>query len=274
MLLGGIAGATFVRIAPGFGVDQQELDTRLNRDSIEALRQSHRVEKGVFSFYMHYFRGILRGELGFSQSLQKPVSELLRDRFPETLKSVGLGVVFAWIAGMTLAMAVVTWRNAYLDLAAGVVAGVVLCVPVAALALLFVMIQAPARLLLGLAIFPKVYRYSRSLLATSAAAPHIITARAKGAGTTRVLFWHILPAIAPQLLALAAVSVSVAFTASIPVEALCDLPGVGQLAWQAALGRDFAVLTNLTIIVTLVTVIANSVSDLIGQKFCRGAACA
>jgi peptide/nickel transport system permease protein len=83
----------------------------------------------------------------------------------------------------------------------------------------------------------------------------------------RVLVWHILPTAAPQLLALLGVTVSFAFTAAIPMEALCDIPGIGQLAWKAALGRDVALLVNLTMIVTLVTLVANSASDLVGRSF-------
>jgi peptide/nickel transport system permease protein len=91
-------------------------------------------------------------------------------------------------------------------------------------------------------------------------------------GNIRLLLRHILPAAAPQLLALAGVSVSVAFAAAIPIEALCDLPGIGQLAWKAALGRDVALLINLTMIVTLITVVANSASVLVGQSFHRASA--
>jgi ABC-type dipeptide/oligopeptide/nickel transport system permease component len=39
---------------------------------------------------------------------------------------------------------------------------------------------------------------------------------------------------------------------------------VGQLAWQAAMARDLPLLVNITILVTLVTLLANSGSDVIG----------
>ena len=68
----------------------------------------------------------------------------------------------------------------------------------------------------------------------------------------------------PQILALAGVTVSTALAASIPLEALCDSPGMGQLAWQAALGRDLPLLVNLTLIVTLITLGANLAADLVG----------
>ena len=63
------------------------------------------------------------------------------------------------------------------------------------------------------------------------------------------------------MIALAGITVSIAIGATIPVEALCGLPGIGQLAWQAALSRDLPLLVNLTMIVTLVTLLANSAAD-------------
>ena len=56
------------------------------------------------------------------------------------------------------------------------------------------------------------------------------------------------------------------------IVATCDSPGIGQLAWQAALGRDLPLLVNMTLLVTLVTLGANSVSDLTSKAFARRAA--
>jgi peptide/nickel transport system permease protein len=272
VLVGGFLGATLVRLAPGFGVSEEELDVRLNQQSVTALRQASASERNLVVFYFRYLERLLHGDLGNSRTLQRPVRQLLAERFPETMKCVGLGLGLGWTLGLSLAVATVMSRAWYLDLFAGILAGVLLCVPAAVLALLFVLAQAPARLVLGLIVFPKVFRYSRNLLARSSALPHVLMARAKGLGNLRVLVWHILPTAAPQLLALAGVSVSLAFTAAIPVEALCDLPGIGQLAWKAALGRDVALLINLTMIVTLVTLVANSASDLMGSRLRRAEA--
>jgi len=63
------------------------------------------------------------------------------------------------------------------------------------------------------------------------------------------------------MIALAGITVSLALGATIPVESLCGLPGIGQLAWQAALSRDLPLLVNLTILVTVVTLFANSAAD-------------
>jgi len=266
VLLGGLLGATLVRLAPGFGVDEEELDSRLSKQSIQAMRASHGYDDRLGVFYLDYLNRLAHGDLGTSRTLDRPVAQLVAERFPETLESVGLGLALGWTLGFALAIAVVMSRAWYLDLFSSLLAGILLCLPAAVMALLFVVVQAPVRLLLGLVVFPKVFRYSRNLLARSADLPHVLTARAKGLGNLRVLLWHILPTAGPQLLALAGVSVSVAFTAAIPMEALCDIPGIGQLAWKAALGRDVALLINLTMIVTLVTMVANSFSDFLGKS--------
>jgi peptide/nickel transport system permease protein len=272
VLLGGFLGATLVRFAPGFGVDEAELDTRLNNQSVESLREAQGQDRNLFIFYSRYLNQLAHGDLGISRTLQRPVTQLLVERFPETMKSVGLGLLVGWTLALPLAIAVVMSRAWLLDTISNLLVSVLLCVPAAVMALLFVLEQVPARLLLSLVVFPKVFRYSRSLLARSSSLPHVLTARAKGLGNLRVLIWHILPTAAPQLVALAGISLSLALAAAIPVEALCDLPGIGQLAWQAALGRDVELLVNLTMIVTLVTLLANSASDLAGQYFRAGEA--
>jgi len=271
VLLGGFLGATLVRFAPGFGIDEEELDIRLSDQSIRALRQVDAPKSNVVVFYLSYLRKMIGGDLGTSRTLERPVARLLAERFPETLKSVGSGLALGWILGLSLAVAVVQSRAWYLNWLASFVVGVLLCLPAAVLALLFVVERVPARLLLSLVVFPKVFRYAQNLLERCAALPHVITARAKGLGNVRVMLWHILPPALPQLAALVGVSVSLAFAASVPMEALCDLPGIGQLAWKAALGRDVELLVNLTMIVTLVTLLANTAGDLAGGVFQAGA---
>jgi len=272
LLLGGFLGATLVRLAPGFGVDEEELDSRLSQKSIQALRQSHANHDSLPGFYLHYLSRLAEGDLGTSRTLQQPVSCLLADRLPETLKSVGLGLALGWTLGLALAIISVMSRSWCVDLLSSLLAGIFLCMPAAVLAILFVIASAPGRLVLGLIVFPKIFRYARNLLTRSASLPHVLTAKAKGLGSVRTLVWHILPVSAPQLLALAGVSVSTAFAAAIPVEALCDLPGVGQLAWKAALGRDLELLVALTMVVTMLTLLANSASDLLANSRRRGEA--
>jgi len=264
-LLGGFLSATLVRMAPGFDTDEATLDPHLNSQSIQALRQARTEQHNILRFYLHSLQRALHGDLGNSISLNQPVSTLLHDRVPLTSRLVILGLVMSWAAVMALALSAATLRAAAYDLFATVVSGVLLCVPAAVLALLSVLWNVPGALAIAFIIFPRDFRYTRNLLDKAYSLPHIVSARAKGLTELRILFWHVVPVVGPQLLAVAGVSVGLAIGAAIPVEALCGLAGVGQLAWQAALARDLPLLMNITVLVTLVTLLANSSADVIGN---------
>ena len=81
--------------------------------------------------------------------------------------------------------------------------------------------------------------------------------------------WHVIPSSLPQLLALAGVSLSIGFGAAIPIEVICDIPGVGQLAWKAALARDLPLLVSLTFLVLAMTQLGNLLSDCAITLFTR-----
>jgi peptide/nickel transport system permease protein len=264
-LLGGFLSAAMLRLAPGFDTDEAALDPHLNSQSIQALRQARTEQHNIFRFYLHSLQMAMHGDLGTSISLKQPVNTLLQDRFPLTLRLVSLGLLMSWAAVMALVFTTALLRVTAYDLLATFLTGLLICVPAAVLALLSVLWNIPGALAIAVIIFPRDYRYAHNLVNKAYSLPHIVTARAKGLSELRILFWHVVPSAGPQLLALAGVSVSLAIGAAIPVEALCGLAGIGQLAWQAALARDLPLLMNITVLVTLVTLLANSGADVIGH---------
>ena len=263
VLLGGLISATLVRVAPGFDSDERQLDPSLSPESVRALRAERAGERNILQFYVGYLRGAVHGDLGVSHALGQPVQTLLRDRWPVTLRVAGFGLLLGWVLATVLAFSVSLSPLALFEIFGTTLSGMFLCIPAAVLALLSVIFNSPGYLAIGLIVFPKIYRYSRNLLAKAYEMPHITAARAKGLGEMRILLWHVLPVAGPQMIALAGITVSIALGASIPVESLCGLPGIGQLAWQAALARDLPLLVNVTALVTLVTLLANSGADVI-----------
>jgi peptide/nickel transport system permease protein len=241
------------------------LDPHLNAQSLQALHDARNQDRNVFQFYFSYMNRAAHGDLGTSLALGQPVRTLLRDRLPLTLRLLGVGLALAWMLTLTLALSAAWLRLSVYDTLSTVLSGTFLCLPAAVLALLSVLWNVPGSLAIALIVFPHTYRYARNLLVKAYSRPHIISARAKGLGEARILFWHVVPVVTPQLLAVAGVSVSLAVGAAIPVEALCGLAGVGQLAWQAALARDLPLLVNITILVTLVTLLANCGADVISH---------
>ena len=263
---GALLCATMVRFAPGYGLDERGLDPRLSQASREAIRTEHQLPQGLPSYYAAYLIGLAHGQFGTSTYLQRPVGEMLKERAPVTAKTVSFGLLIAWIAATTLSLLTTRFRTWVLDFPAIALTGFLVALPSAVVALMIVFFHAPVFLGIAVAIFPKLFRYQRNLLAHAHAQPFILAARARGVGSSRILFGHIIPLARPALVALVGMSSSMALGASIPLEALSDSPGVGQLAWLAALNRDLPLLTSITLLLALVTVGVNFLGEAVQEK--------
>ncbi len=272
VLLGGLLGATLVRLGPGFDVDERELDSRLSSDSQQAIRAERARDNNIASFYLRYLAGVAHGDLGFSRSLNRPVSELLKQRLPLTLESLAYGVLGGISVGLALALLTVWWRFPGSDVIPAILSGLCLAAPAAVIALVFLWVGGASQWAIALVVFPHVYRYAKNQLVVTSQSPHVVAAQAKGLSGWRVLWAHVFTPAAPQLAALAGISVSLAFGASIPIEVICDTPGVGQLAWRAALDRDLPLLVTITVLVAVMTLVANSLADIALAAWKPGAA--
>ena len=261
-VIAALMAATLVRLAPGADSDERELDPRFSQQSIDAIHQTRAADRNLLHYYSNYVSRVAHGDFGQSYSLQRPVRELIADRGPVTLRLAGGGLITGWILGFSLALIVTQAKARVFDFVASGFSAALLCVPAALLGILILATRAPWPFAIALIVTPKVFAYSRELLGKVAGDPHILLARAKGLGPARIVLWHLLPSILPELLALAGVTVSIAFSAAIPIEAVCDIPGAGQLAWQAALSRDLPILVTITLLLALITRAANTAADL------------
>src|SRR5271167_43124 len=104
VLLGGLISATLVRLAPGFDVDERELDPHLNSESVQALRDARHQDRNVLQFYFSYMNKAAHGDFGTSLALGQPVRTLLHDRAPLTLRLLATGLALAWMLTLTLAL--------------------------------------------------------------------------------------------------------------------------------------------------------------------------
>jgi peptide/nickel transport system permease protein len=271
IFLAAILSAAMVRLAPGFGMDERQLDPRLSEESIHAIQAENSSGGNLMRYFSRYLAGLCRGELGYSVSFGRPVRELISDRLGLTLRSVATGLAWAWTAGAATALGLGLFRLRALHLAADSLVALLLCLPAAMVGLFSAYLGAGPALAIGIVLLPRILRYMRNVAGAAAARPHVLAARARGAGGFGLLARHVwLPAV-PELLALAGVSVNMALGAAIPVEALCDSPGVGQLVWHAALARDLPVLVNLTVLIAAITAAANLLTDGAQYAFSREA---
>jgi peptide/nickel transport system permease protein len=262
LAVGGFFGCLLLRYGPGFDTDARDLDGRYSSATLEALHQARAGEQNIVQFYLTYIVNAAHGDLGISTSLQQPVGKLIAARAPATLRLIALGLLAGWVPGLLLGFAAALHPRSPIPLLAELLSGFFLCFPAAVLALLLFLAGGPASLVVAGVVFPRVYRFSETLLAESLSRPQVLAAAARGIPRYGILLRYVLPTAVAPLAALLGVSVTLAFGAAIPVEVVCDVPGLGQLAWKAALARDLPLLAAMTLLVTGITLTANTSAEL------------
>jgi ABC-type dipeptide/oligopeptide/nickel transport system permease component len=261
LLLLTVAGAAvfsvlLVRLAPGLGLDERQLDLRLNESSVAALSEQPTPHAWEY----------LVGRWGDSLSLRRPVWELVSERAATTVRTLIAGLSLAWAISAFLCIASAWFRR---RLPVDLLTGALLCLPAAVIALLAMHLQAGPTLALAVILIPRIARYMHNLLCAGSAKPHVLAARSRGLSTAAIVLRHLCVPSMPELLALAGISVSIAAGAIIPVETLCDSPGLGQLVWQCAIARDLPVLVPLTMLAASIVCAANLLADAGRTLVCR-----
>jgi peptide/nickel transport system permease protein len=262
-LVAGLAGAMFVRLGPGFGASVQELDPRLSDATRAAIERQNSVGRDVPRYYVHWIASLLHGDLGISPSLHRPISELLRERAGITAAEVAEGAASGVALGFLLAVVLLGCPRPIASLLGGLSSSVALSVPAAVVALLCLWLEVSPTYAIAAAVFPHSFQYLTAVLRTSAASDHVLAARARGVGSFRILFLHVVAPVLGEVAAVSGMAVSIAFGASIPIEAVCSRPGVGELVWHAAMSRDLPILVSMTVLIAIVTIGANTLTDIV-----------
>jgi len=266
VLCAALLSTLLVRFAPGFGMDERQLDLRLSERSVAAIRAGA-GPPGLLRTLV----GLFRGDWGDSVSLNRAVRELMAERSGLTARTLGIGLAIAWAATALLCVTELHVRRPIIDLAVRFTTDTLLCLPAAVVALLALYLDVGPALALAVVLCPKLLSYTRKVLRACACRPHVVSARARGIPALTLVLRHVCFPAAPELLGLAGISVSMAAGAVIPVEALCDSPGVGQLIWQSAMARDLPVLLPATALMAAITCAANLLADAARVTMCRWA---
>lgn len=256
-----IVGSTFlVRIAPGYLSDAREMDSRYAdaaraEISAEAAR-SHSLRQMLSS----EIGGWARGNAGLSRQYGVPVFELIQPRLAVSGGLMVRSLVLAWV--LALCAALISSAGRRTSTFWQMPATLLLAVPTAAMATLCLLANSGGPVLvMALLLAARDFKFLHRTLRKAWLDPHVLQARAQGVGTPRILIAHLLPTIKSQLFALASLSIVTALSALVPVEVIFNVPGLGQLAWNAAMNRDLPVLLAITIIMALAVTCAGMAPD-------------
>jgi peptide/nickel transport system permease protein len=116
---------------------------------------------------------------------------------------------------------------------------------------------------MALAPLATVVRYTRSSMLGVIRLEYIRTARAKGLSDRVVLYRHALRNALVPIVTVIGLQLPQFLGGSVIVEKIFAWPGMGRLAADAAFGRDYPVVMGVTVVVTLIVVAANLLTDLL-----------
>jgi peptide/nickel transport system permease protein len=264
VLLVMIGSTSLVRLAPGYLSDAREMDARYGNIARAELAQEGAQSHSLPHLLVREMSGWLRGDEGVSRQFGVPVRELIRPRLAVTgvllLRSLFLG----WALALSAALLAATRRRS--GMLWQVPATLLLAIPTAAMATLCLLVGSGGPILvMATLIAARDFKFLYRVLRQAWLEPYLLQARAQGIRMRRLLAAHIAPVIATQLAALAGLSMVTALSALVPVEVLFDVPGLGQLAWNAAMNRDLPVLLAATLLMALAVTASGMLSGQTGE---------
>ncbi|MGD0627882.1 MAG: ABC transporter permease [Terracidiphilus sp.] len=260
-----VAGSTIlVRFAPGYLSDAREMDSRYGDATRVELSAEAARSASLQQMLSTEFSGWTHGDLGVSRQYDVPVAELILPRLAVTGGVLLRAIAFAWTLALIGALVSSAGRNP--SLLWQTPSTLLLAVPTAAMATVCMLSDRGGPVLvMTLLVAARDFKFLDRLLRKTWREPHLLQARAQGLTTLRLVCAHILPGIASQLLALATLSIVTALSALVPVEVIFSVPGLGQLAWNAAMNRDLPVLLAVTMIMAVAVTFAGMPSDSAGE---------
>ena len=263
ILLSLLATTVLMRFAPGYFADSNEMDPQHAAIAREQLQAQHQQESSLPILVKAQLGQWLHGDLGRSRHFGIPVSELMRDRIQSTGRLLIESVLCGWVLALVVAVPVSMRRGRSGEMLIAAPSALLLAIPVGALAMLCLIFDRGGPVLvLSAMIAARDFKLVYRLLRHTTQAPVLLFARAHGMRTLRIAQVHLLPMLLSEFFALAMSSFVLALSACVPVEVIFDAPGIGQLAWSAAMNRDLPVLLAVTLLMAGCVGVAAMLNDL------------
>lgn len=251
------------------------------KQDLENVRHEYGFDKPVLLQYSLYWSHLLHGDLGYSYRQSLPVAGLLEDRAQATLTLAGAGLVIAVVLGVSLGIVAATHPGSAIDTLAMLGSLVGTSVPSFWLGLiLFILFGVLLRWLpisgygglshlimpsfcLGVVYAAQISRLTRTNLLGVLAQDYVRTAKAKGLAERAIVLKHALRNAMIPVLTIVGLSFGRMLGGAVIVESIFAWPGLGRLAVQSVLARDFPVVQGVVILAAAIFLAANFIVDLL-----------
>jgi len=281
-VLVGVVLVIFVmlRIVPGDPVTTM-MGEHVNPAVIEKVSREMGLDQPLYVQFFKYIANALRGDFGTSYRLNRNVTRIILDSFPNTVKLSLLAAVVAWFIGIVAGIVAAIRQNRLLDrLFMGcALMGVSMPVFMTALVLQYLFafklkwfpvsgfdsfqtMILPA-IVLGWNSAGSIARMTRSNLVEIMQNDFIRTARAKGLREHGVIIGHALKNAMLPVVTMMALQISSMLSGAVLTESVFGVPGIGRLAVNAIETRDMPLLQGTVIFTTVLIILGNLIADLL-----------
>lgn len=258
----------------------------LGDGATEADRQSMIKELGLDQSmlvqYWHFASNALTGDFGRSVTAgRQPALELVLERLPASLSLAGVALAFTIVFGIGLGVFAAMNRGSIGDLAARLLALLGQSVPAFWLGIVLIYIFAvQLRWLptsgyggwqhyvlptatLGLFTLAAVTRLVRASMLEALGSEYIKLARIKGLPEALVIWKHALANSLIPVITFMGTFFATMITGAVVIETVFAWPGIGRLAYESILARDFPVVQAVVLVITALFIAANLIVDLL-----------
>ena len=261
----------------------------LSEGDREAVREDLGLDKPWYEQYYEFMSGALRGDFGDSLQSRTPISEALEDRLPVSIQ-LGLMALFIAVAvGVPLGVLAAIRQDSVLDYVTRSTAITFVALPSFWLGTLvivlpsvwwgwappiqykefwedprenLVMLGIPA-MILGLGLSGGIMRLTRAQVLEVLRQDYIRTAASKGLRERTVIVRHALKNALIPVTTLIALQIPVIIGGTVVLETIFSVPGMGAYLVTAATGSDYTVIQAVNLLVAVVVLTSNLVTDII-----------
>ena len=250
-------------------------------DVVARVRAQMHLDDPAIVRYFRFLGGALKGDLGESYKLNRPVTSLILGAFPNTLVLAVWAALFAWIVGIPAGILSAVRKNSLPDNLFMGFSLLGVSMPVFWSALLFQYLFAvklrwlpvagfedwryvimPA-IVLGWSSAGIIARLTRSSLLEVMRNDYIRTARAKGLHELPVIFGHALKNSLLPVVTVMAIQVAGLLAGAVITESVFGIPGVGRIAVNAIQARDMPLLQGAVLFETTLVILGNLAADIL-----------
>ncbi len=260
---------------------------------VARIRASLGLDRPFLVRFGDWLWQILHGNLGTSIFTNLPVTHMIGQRIEPTVSLMLATLVLALVCAIPMGV-VAAWKHGtWIDRGVMVLAVIGFSVPVFVIGYLFAYVFGlrlqwlPVQgytpladgfwpflrnlilptLTLGGVYIALIARITRATMLEVLSQDYVRTARAKGVGSTGVLFVHALKNAAVPVITVIGLGVALLIGGAVVTESVFAIPGLGRLTVDAILRRDYPVIQGVVLLFSFVYVLVNLLVDLLYTVF-------